>query len=52
MSEWFLFLPQVRLDVDDIVERARVAEASGFDGIAFIDHLRHPVPRTKASGRQ
>ncbi|OLP02516.1 NADP oxidoreductase [Mycolicibacterium porcinum] len=42
MSEWFLFLPQVRLDVDDIVERARVAEACGFDGIAFIDHLEAP----------
>lgn len=42
MSEWFLFLPQVRLSVDDIVERARVAEDSGFDGIAFIDHLEAP----------
>ncbi len=42
MSEWFLFLPQVRLGVDGIVERARVAEASGFDGIAFIDHLEAP----------
>lgn len=42
MSEWFLFLPQVRLDVDDIAERARVAEASGFDGIALIDHLEAP----------
>lgn len=42
MSEWFLFLPQVRLDIDGIVERARVAEASGFDGIAFIDHLEAP----------
>lgn len=42
MSEWFLFLPQVRLGVDDIVERARVAEASGFDGIALIDHLEAP----------
>ncbi|MUL84371.1 MULTISPECIES: LLM class flavin-dependent oxidoreductase [unclassified Mycolicibacterium] len=42
MSEWFLFLPQVRLDVGDIVARARVAEASGFDGIAFIDHLEAP----------
>ncbi|CRZ14715.1 LLM class flavin-dependent oxidoreductase [Mycolicibacterium neworleansense] len=42
MSEWFLFLPQVRLDVGDVVERARVAEASGFDGIAFIDHLEAP----------
>ncbi|OMC38157.1 NADP oxidoreductase [Mycobacterium sp. GA-1841] len=42
MSEWFLFLPQVRLDVGDIVERAKVAEAGGFDGIAFIDHLEAP----------
>src|SRR6478735_547727 len=42
LSEWFLFLPQVRLSVDDIVERARVAEDSGFDGIAFIDHLEAP----------
>jgi alkanesulfonate monooxygenase SsuD/methylene tetrahydromethanopterin reductase-like flavin-dependent oxidoreductase (luciferase family) len=30
------------LGVDDIVERARVAEDSGFDGIAFIDHLEAP----------
>lgn len=41
-NEWFLFLPQVRLDIGDIVERAKVAEASGFDGIAFIDHLEPP----------
>jgi alkanesulfonate monooxygenase SsuD/methylene tetrahydromethanopterin reductase-like flavin-dependent oxidoreductase (luciferase family) len=42
MAEWFLFLPQVRLPVADIVERARHAEAGGFDGIAFIDHLEAP----------
>lgn len=42
MVEWYLFLPQVRLGVADIVERARCAEASGFDGIAFIDHLEAP----------
>ncbi|MHC9296318.1 LLM class flavin-dependent oxidoreductase [Mycobacterium sp. LTG2003] len=42
MTEWFLFLPQVRMDIPDIVERARVAEAGGFDGIAFIDHLEPP----------
>ncbi|MDV3124914.1 LLM class flavin-dependent oxidoreductase [Mycobacterium sp. 21AC1] len=42
MTEWFLFLPQVRLGIGDIVERARVAEANGFDGIAFIDHLEPP----------
>jgi alkanesulfonate monooxygenase SsuD/methylene tetrahydromethanopterin reductase-like flavin-dependent oxidoreductase (luciferase family) len=42
MAEWYLFLPQVRVAVADIVDRARHAEASGFDGIAFIDHLEAP----------
>jgi alkanesulfonate monooxygenase SsuD/methylene tetrahydromethanopterin reductase-like flavin-dependent oxidoreductase (luciferase family) len=42
MVEWYLFLPQVRLSVADIAERARHAEASGFDGMAFIDHLESP----------
>jgi alkanesulfonate monooxygenase SsuD/methylene tetrahydromethanopterin reductase-like flavin-dependent oxidoreductase (luciferase family) len=42
MAEWYLFLPQVRVPVADIVERAHHAEASGFTGIAFIDHLEAP----------
>jgi alkanesulfonate monooxygenase SsuD/methylene tetrahydromethanopterin reductase-like flavin-dependent oxidoreductase (luciferase family) len=42
MVEWYLFLPQVRVPVADIVERSRYAEASGFDGVAFIDHLEAP----------
>lgn len=42
MAEWYLFLPQVRVPVVDIVERARRAEDSGFTGIAFIDHLEAP----------
>ena len=42
MVEWYLFLPQVRLSVADIAERAIHAEASGFDGISFIDHLEAP----------
>lgn len=42
MVEWYLFLPQVRLSAADITERARHAEASGFDGMAFIDHLEAP----------
>ncbi len=42
MIEWYLFLPQVRLSAAGITERARAAEASGFDGIAFIDHLEAP----------
>jgi alkanesulfonate monooxygenase SsuD/methylene tetrahydromethanopterin reductase-like flavin-dependent oxidoreductase (luciferase family) len=43
MAEWFLFLPQSRLGIDDIVLRARTAETSGFDGVAFIDHLETPM---------
>ena len=42
MAEWYLFLPQIRVPVADIVERACHAEASGFTGIAFIDHLEAP----------
>jgi alkanesulfonate monooxygenase SsuD/methylene tetrahydromethanopterin reductase-like flavin-dependent oxidoreductase (luciferase family) len=42
MAEWYLFLPQVRVPVADLVERSRHAEASGFTGVAFIDHLEAP----------
>ncbi|OSC41586.1 LLM class flavin-dependent oxidoreductase [Mycobacterium decipiens] len=42
MVEWHLFLPQIRLSIADVVERASNAEASGFDGVAFIDHLEAP----------
>jgi alkanesulfonate monooxygenase SsuD/methylene tetrahydromethanopterin reductase-like flavin-dependent oxidoreductase (luciferase family) len=42
MVEWYLFLPQVRLSAAAISERAGHAEASGFDGMAFIDHLEAP----------
>jgi alkanesulfonate monooxygenase SsuD/methylene tetrahydromethanopterin reductase-like flavin-dependent oxidoreductase (luciferase family) len=42
MVEWYLFLPQVRMSAADITDRARHAEASGFDGMAFIDHLEAP----------
>jgi alkanesulfonate monooxygenase SsuD/methylene tetrahydromethanopterin reductase-like flavin-dependent oxidoreductase (luciferase family) len=41
--EWFLFLPQYRQSMADVVARARVAETSGFDGIAFLDHLETPM---------
>ncbi|MEY2571024.1 MAG: hypothetical protein QOE63_1374 [Acidimicrobiaceae bacterium] len=38
-----LFLPQMRLSLDAIVERARAAEAAGFEGIALMDHLVPPM---------
>lgn len=38
-----LFLPQMRLSLADLVDRARAAEAAGFDGIALMDHLAPPL---------
>ena len=41
--EIVLFLPQMRMSLDDIVGRARAAEAAGFTGIAGMDHLAPPM---------
>lgn len=38
-----LFLPQMRMPVDAIVERALAAEAAGFEGLALMDHLAPPL---------
>jgi alkanesulfonate monooxygenase SsuD/methylene tetrahydromethanopterin reductase-like flavin-dependent oxidoreductase (luciferase family) len=38
-----LFLPQMRMPLDTLVERARTAEAAGFEGIALMDHLAPPL---------
>jgi alkanesulfonate monooxygenase SsuD/methylene tetrahydromethanopterin reductase-like flavin-dependent oxidoreductase (luciferase family) len=38
-----LFLPQMRMSIDAIVERAVAAEAAGFEGVAFMDHLAPPL---------
>jgi alkanesulfonate monooxygenase SsuD/methylene tetrahydromethanopterin reductase-like flavin-dependent oxidoreductase (luciferase family) len=43
MVEWHLYVPQSRMGIDDLVLRARTAEASGFDGVAFLDHLETPM---------
>ncbi|WP_431231105.1 LLM class flavin-dependent oxidoreductase [Mycolicibacterium psychrotolerans] len=43
MVEWHLYIPQSRMGIDDLVVRARTAEASGFDGVAFLDHLETPM---------
>ncbi len=44
--EFFLYLPQLRMEIDAITERAVVAERSGFTGIAFMDHLAPPLAET------
>lgn len=41
--EFRLFLPQMRLSINDLVHRARVAEQVGFGGIALMDHLAPPM---------
>ncbi len=38
-----LFLPQMRMSLDALVDRARAAEAAGFEGIALMDHLAPPL---------
>ncbi|MBL7492245.1 LLM class flavin-dependent oxidoreductase [Frankia sp. AgB1.9] len=40
--EFHLYLPQMRMAMPDIVERARNAEGAGFAGIAMMDHLAPP----------
>ena len=42
-TEFHLFLPQMRLTMEAIVERAQAAERAGFSGIAFMDHLAPPM---------
>src|SRR5262245_14611686 len=37
-----LFLPQIRLPFDELVLRARCAEAAGFESVWLVDHLWAP----------
>jgi alkanesulfonate monooxygenase SsuD/methylene tetrahydromethanopterin reductase-like flavin-dependent oxidoreductase (luciferase family) len=41
--EFHLYLPQMRLAMDAMVEKARAAEAAGFTGMAGMDHLAPPL---------
>lgn len=41
--EFHVFLPQMRMSLDEIVGRAQAAEAAGFDGLALMDHLVPPL---------
>jgi alkanesulfonate monooxygenase SsuD/methylene tetrahydromethanopterin reductase-like flavin-dependent oxidoreductase (luciferase family) len=47
MTEFHVMLPQMRLTMDAIVERAQAAEAAGFTGISFMDHLAPPLAEDK-----
>lgn len=41
--EFHLYLPQMRLSLDALTERAQAAEKAGFAGIALMDHLAPPL---------
>ena len=41
--QFHIFLPQMRMGLDVLVEKARAAEAAGFGGIALMDHLAPPM---------
>jgi alkanesulfonate monooxygenase SsuD/methylene tetrahydromethanopterin reductase-like flavin-dependent oxidoreductase (luciferase family) len=41
--EFCVFLPQMRMSLPQLVERAQAAEAGGFVGIAGMDHLAPPL---------
>lgn len=43
MIEFNLFLPQMRLSFEQLVARARAAEAAGFVGMTGMDHLAPPL---------
>jgi alkanesulfonate monooxygenase SsuD/methylene tetrahydromethanopterin reductase-like flavin-dependent oxidoreductase (luciferase family) len=41
--EFWVFLPQMRMSMVDLVARARAAEQAGFGGMAGMDHLVPPL---------
>ncbi len=41
--EFWLYLPQMRMTMDALSQRALVAQAAGFTGIAGMDHLAPPL---------
>ena len=48
MTQFHLYLPQMRMTLDTVADRAGAAEAAGFDGIALMDHLAPPLAEQHA----
>jgi alkanesulfonate monooxygenase SsuD/methylene tetrahydromethanopterin reductase-like flavin-dependent oxidoreductase (luciferase family) len=46
--EFWLYLPQMRMTMAQMVERAQVAEAAGFAGVAGMDHMTPPLAEGSA----
>ena len=47
LPECWVFLPQLRLGMDDLVVRARATEQAGFSGLALMDHMAPPMAESK-----
>jgi alkanesulfonate monooxygenase SsuD/methylene tetrahydromethanopterin reductase-like flavin-dependent oxidoreductase (luciferase family) len=45
--QFHLYLPQMRLSLDRLVETAQAAEAAGFEGMAGMDHLAPPLAESQ-----
>ncbi len=45
--EFHVFLPQMRMSFEALVERAICAQSSGFDGLALMDHLAPPMAESQ-----
>lgn len=45
--QFHVFLPQMRLSFEQLVERGRAAEAAGFQGMAGMDHLAPPMAESQ-----
>jgi alkanesulfonate monooxygenase SsuD/methylene tetrahydromethanopterin reductase-like flavin-dependent oxidoreductase (luciferase family) len=43
VTDFRLFLPQMRMGIDVVEAKAQAAEAAGFGGIALMDHLAPPM---------
>lgn len=45
--EFWLYLPQMRMTMEQMIERARAAEVAGFEGVAGMDHLAPPLAESQ-----
>ena len=42
-ADFWVFVPQMRMTMEQLVDRARAAEAAGFGGMASMDHMAPPA---------
>jgi alkanesulfonate monooxygenase SsuD/methylene tetrahydromethanopterin reductase-like flavin-dependent oxidoreductase (luciferase family) len=47
LPECWAFVPQLRMEMGDLLDRARAAERAGFVGLALMDHLAPPMAESR-----